>query len=982
MLIKLFNGLFRQPKKLAEEEKNANLDKATKLMESGDLHAAVAAYKEHLKLDPDNVGVLNNLGVCLVDIGNEAEANAVFELAYSMDDSYIPGIVNHARMHVEQGRGIEALPFLRQAKVCDPDFTHVDAVYASFCLRNGDVLKARHFQKRAWLANFDKMRYANCHLFYAAYDDIDEAALAAEHRFWAETVRPIDVVESKIKEDEENEHQKLNLDSSRKIRIGYWSPDFRNHSVRYFFRPLLEGHDQSRFDIYLYHDGPMKDVQTEAIEKAGTYFHDVYKLSDADLYELVRSHQLDVLVELAGQSSYNRITLLQQRFATVQMTGLGYPPTVGLSSIDAKVLDRHVLTPESSRYYAEFPLALPSSFWCFDPMEAVPEIINPPVVKNGYVTFGCVGNLAKLNERMLRCWKAIFERVPNCRFLVRSIAFNDSMAEDAVREQLIAAGISIDIVDLCKPRGGMAYFESYGEVDIILDTFPFNGGTTTCSATYMGVPVVSLVGSSLISRMGLSILTNLGIPELAVANEDEYIECAVKVANDHVFLKKFRLEARSLFKQSSLGNGKLFAQEFEQACVALLEQKKSGALAYESTIPILSADELVRRAYATLSQNQPEALQRILNYCLKHYPKSGGVHLLVAQLLVNKGQGLDGAIAHLTERLEEFTPEEQGGALINIARWRLLQKQYGVATTVVDSLMKMNLDDTFDRMQVRLYHACCVAQGQVVATSPAVRCPGSPNGRMHVLIPCDDQRRFDAMREQIQACCLCPDGWMVSYERCGESNRISAYTAVLGAEIIDVLIVIQKALEIHNVNFFAETINALCDHDMISIAGAKRWQRLDWRADDFSHKVGGYLVHSAEQADFHEIQWLGTESGAVVGNLAILDGRLLALRTARLQGIAFDEELLGAELLLEEEWTHTAFTSGLRLAAHRNLGVLVPPPASLDTRARTPGLLRTLEKYGFDPLTITSDDFMLLTAPVASARDGIEVVHAFLEIAI
>jgi predicted O-linked N-acetylglucosamine transferase (SPINDLY family) len=934
-------------------------------MRTGDIHGAIIAFRSYLKSDPYNVIALNDLGACLADTGNVQEASGVFELAYSLDDTFIPAVVNHAKLLNDRKKSVESLPFLQQAKISAPDFSHVDAVFAGLCINMGEADKARHFQLRAWLANFDNLRLANCHLFYGIYGEINEAQLAAEHRFWAETIQPISPKSDVL--------QPIAKKCSNKIRIGYWSPDFRNHSVRYFFRPLLENHNSTQFEIFLYHDFPKSDAQTESLKSACDQFYDVYNLSDLDLHNLVLSHQLDIVVELAGHTSHNRINLMQQRFATVQLTALGYPPTTGLNSVDAKLLDRHVVTKNSSKYYAESPMILPSSFWCFDPMEEVAIASDPPMIQNGYITFGCVGNIAKITARIMQCWKVILTKVPNSRFLIRSINFEDQAATDAMQRRLIDTGIDYSRVDLLKPEAGAEFFRSYNEIDIILDTFPFNGGTTTCFATYMGVPVVSLSGDSLISRMGLSILTNLGVPDLVTKDATEYVECAVRLSSNREFLRLFRGSARERFQQTSLGNGKLFAHEFETACKSLLQEKKTDLLQFQHDIAILPANEIVRRAYAVLRTGQTEAAHRILNHCLNHYPNSGSAHLLAVQLWSSE-QKFEKAITYLADRLQEFTATEQISALIVIVRLNLLLARRDRAVQMVERLDAMHLDDRFDKMQLKMYHACLVNYAKFTRDEiPVASCR-----QVHVLIPSDSESEFDAMCMQISATCKRPDGWVVRYERCDEPSRIVAYEAAMFDERTDVLVIVQKSVAIHNSRFFIEVANALTTCDIVGIAGATRWSRLAWRTDDFSKKTAGFMVESEEKAGYVEVQWLGISSEKVTQGMAVLDGNLLAIDPKRLHKVSFDAEMLGADLLLEEDWTHSAFLVGMRLAVHRNLGILINQKVELDTRYRSAGRMRCAEKLGFDPFAVITEDDMLVSAPVTDPAVGVQVCNFLL----
>ena len=371
------------PRKSRASTREELLREAADKRRQGDLQGTIKALRRYLELEPYDVAILNDLGSCLVDTGDLQQAGTVFELAYSLDDTFLAGMVNRAKLLADQSRSAEAMPYLVRAKISQARSLFADTIYASICMGRGETRKALAFQLRAWMSEFDSLRHANGYLFWAGYDDIPEETIAAEHRFWAQTLRPLALEATALAKAE------LPPVPPRgdRVRVGYWSPDFRSHSVRYFARPLIEGHDRTRFELIAIHDFPGKDVHTEAVRAAVDHFYDVHEMPDAELSELMRSLDLDVLVELAGHTSYNRLHLLQARLARIQITALGYPPTTGLRTIDAKLLDSAVATERASSFYAERPLVLPTSFWCFDPCEEIPIAADPPLVRNGYVTF-------------------------------------------------------------------------------------------------------------------------------------------------------------------------------------------------------------------------------------------------------------------------------------------------------------------------------------------------------------------------------------------------------------------------------------------------------------------------------------------------------------------------------------------------------------------------------------------------------------------
>lgn len=941
--------------------------------------SAIPILRKHLERFPDDILALNNLGCCLADIGDTAGASRLFELAFSLDDSYQPVVINHAKHLGENYKSKEAMPFLHQARIIDPEFSHVDAVFAGQSLNLGKPLLATRHTLRAWLSSFDNLRFANCHLFYCSYADISEARLAAEHRFWGETLRPIAPQKNDIIAPTLSAYS-LPAKQEGKLRIGYWSPDLRNHSVRYFFRPLLENHDKEKFEVICYHDYPTADTQTEQIKACSDHFFPVSELPDQHLQQLILSHELDILVELAGQSSANRLNLLQERLATLQITGLGYPPTTGLASIDAKILDSHIADQDSPRYYTESPLILPSSFWCFDPKEETHINPEPPAVRNGFITFACVGNVAKINQPVLACWAKILQRVPDSRLLIRSISFNDPAAQDYIADTLKAAGIPLDRVDMHKPAGGKDFFDSYNAVDIILDTFPFNGGTTTCFATYMGVPVVSWAGKSLISRMGKSILTNLDMADWVVSNADDYVERAVAAASDIGFLAQFRSDTRTRLSKTALGNGALFAREFEAACAQRLVEKQQGLSQEPHRVEALPAIELVQRAYAVLRTGQTDAAKRIIDHCLKEYPNCGSAHILRTQDLTEKGQFIEAA-RYLSERISNFSSDDKVAVLINIARNYLQAGQPAEVRLAVEEAKQLASDDPYDRLQLQMLDAWLQVQAQTEPVTTHTTESIQPR-HVDVRIICDDDSWFAAMRSHIETVCQLPAGLQLSIHQASEKRKHRLYATLVEQSDADVFVWIHKNITINNPDFFVDILNALENCDVLGFAGAREWNRMDWRLSAPENKLACFLAPSGEKIDTFEVQKMGTNRAMLVGGLSILDGSMIAMhRTVldRLGKDAFDSLLDEGAALMEEDFSHQAHRAGMRLAVHQALGISMDWRIALANQHLGEARWHLAQRQEFDPFLPEKDDRTVISVPVNSAAEGLAVQRIFLE---
>ena len=967
----IFQGLFHKSSFVKKQEEILlRLENASKARE---WQRAIKILQEFLLLDPKNISALVQLGNYLMEVGELQEAYAKFQLAHRLDDSSMVVNVNYARCLLDAKQTQPALECLTRAKVVIPDYPYINSIYSTLQFQLGDPVAARHFSLQAWLAMFENGRSPDLYLWQSAYVDQSEATLAAEHHFWAHTLPPLSEGIRKILGDRD---VSVTRQSSEKIRIGYWSPDFRDHSVRYFFRPLLDGHDRERVEIFLYHDISTVDMQTDEMKKQADHFFKVDKNTDEELVELMVSHKLDVLVELAGHTSNNRLWLLQGRIATVQITGLGYPPTTGLSSMDAKLLDPFISVPLNERFYSEQAAILPQSFWCFDPRTDEYQPVAPPVIKVGNITFGCVGNIAKINNKVLGCWAEILRRVPRSRLLLRSVSFSDAMAVEAFSSKLAMAGIPKSRVELVGPVVGAGFFGTYDDIDIILDTHPFNGGTTTCFAVYMGVPVISMKGDSLISRMGASVLSNVGHPELVVDSLDQYVRKAISLSQDIEFLKKFRLNARKAMAQGSLGDGRKFAFEFENLCLHLLNRKAAGEIEATSQIEVLPPEELTRRASIVLNYGQIHAAKRIIKYCLENYPNFAGAHILLTDEMTRNGEFVD-AVNYLTDRMGIFSINDRPAAYINIIRFQILAGQLDQARGTLTALLSCCIDDPLEREQALLYEA--LLENENVGAVP--KCPEiiPTTGRSILcVIPCDDLNLFALRAAQLTE--IAREGYQghVSIERCSEAGRLAGYEAALQNTKADIVVLLQKNLSVHHQDFFFKIALALDSQDVLGFSGATRWKRLDWRLEDYAERATAFVSTSQEKTDCFEIYFAGQGRNLLVDGMAILEGGMLAVNAKKVCSIPFDSTLLNAGSLLEEYWSYRAGMAGLKLAVHRGLGIYVDCDIPIDGKDLMDARVAIVRRMNFDVFSVERSDGYLITAPCQAMDQAFKGIDRFL----
>jgi predicted O-linked N-acetylglucosamine transferase (SPINDLY family) len=296
----------------------------------------------------------------------------------------------------------------------------------------------------------------------------------------------------------------------------------------------------------------------------------VTALGDREFAQLVFDDRIDILVDLGGHTGSSRLEAFGYKPAPVQVTWLGYPDTTGLPEVDYRFTDILADPPGAEAFHTEQLVRLPACFLCYAPRHPCPAPSPPPALTTGRVTFGSFNNLAKLSPQTLRAWAAILQSVPTAHLFIKGKALRDPLSHEQFRQKLIAHGIDITRTELQGwTTSSEDHMELYGHVDIALDTFPYNGTTTTCEALWMGVPVVTLTGETHAGRVGTSLLSAVGLNELVAGTETAYIELATRLAGDPQQLAHRRADLRDRMASSPLCDGPRFAREVEDAYRAM-----------------------------------------------------------------------------------------------------------------------------------------------------------------------------------------------------------------------------------------------------------------------------------------------------------------------------------------------------------------------------------------------------------------------------
>ncbi len=398
----------------------------------------------------------------------------------------------------------------------------------------------------------------------------------------------------------------------RRLRVGYVSPDFRGHVVSYFMEPVLANHDRGRFEIFCYHTHAEKDGVTARLRGHVEHWLDCEELTADELAERIRADRIDILVDLAGHTAGNPMMVFAMKPAPVQVTWLGYPDTTGLGAVDYRLTDTQADPPgESDGLSIERLVRLPASYYCYRPPARVPDVTALPAAATEAVTFGCFNNFHKISGAFLDAVARVLHAVPGSHFLLKGRPLSVPEVAQTVRERFERTGIGAERIEL---RGWEAGFKDhlaiYSAVDIALDSFPYNGGTTTCEALWMGVPVVTVAGDRHVSRMGASLLSAVGLDELIARDIDGLVAICVRLASDAGRLAELRRTLRDRMRRSPLMNEPAFARALERS---YLEMWESAVSRYAETpdaagdTPVPALLESARRSRDAGDLTQTEA---------------------------------------------------------------------------------------------------------------------------------------------------------------------------------------------------------------------------------------------------------------------------------------------------------------------------------------------------------------------------------------
>jgi protein O-GlcNAc transferase len=552
--------------------------------------AAITAYRQAIALKPDHAEFHNNLGSALHDRGDLPEAIDTYQRAISLRPGYTDALCNlgaalkadhrldaaiaayrqaiavqpdQAEAHYGLGAVLyakgeidNAIAVLRRAIELRPDYAEAHNNLGNALKDQGKIEVAVNAYRQAVNANGENAAI-HSNLIYALHYDpgADASIIAAEKARWDQQhARPL----QKLIQPHSN-----NRDPDRRLRIGYVSSDFYEHACAHFLLPLLQGHDPRNVELFCYADVHRPDAITQRMRQHSAHWHNTVGLSDEQVAGQVRRDEIDILIDAKLHTADNRLLIFARKPAPVSVSWLGCPGSSGLSAIDWYFGDPCLNPTDQDEPVDPGQLFRLPYYWCYDPLAGrdIP-VSNLPARGSGRITFGSLNNFCKVNEDVLELWAEVLRRVEPSRLLLLA---KPGSHRQWTADRFSRLGVNPARIEFADPRPRTDYLKLYHQIDLCLDTFPYNGHTTGLDSLWMGVPVITLAGQSAVSRVGCTHLSGLGLAELIAQTEGQFVNLAAALAQDLPRLEQLRSALRRRMKQSPLMDAAGFARNVESA---------------------------------------------------------------------------------------------------------------------------------------------------------------------------------------------------------------------------------------------------------------------------------------------------------------------------------------------------------------------------------------------------------------------------------
>lgn len=555
---------YRQALKIQPDYAEVHSNLGVALRDLGQLDSAVASFQTALKIHPNDAQTYSNLGLAWHDLGKFDEAMVSYRHALSIDPDYAEALNNLGLTQNAIGQHLDAAISCRQAIKIQPDFVEAYNSLGNSLSNIGNVQEALTSYRNAIQIKPDYFDAHSNLLMAVHYTHLNSPDYLAEaRRFGISAAKKVTARYTTWQ----------CVPAPQRLRVGFVSADFHNHPVGYFLESLLTQLDPSSIELIAYTNNPISDELTARIKPFCTAWKPIFGLNDEAAARLIHADGVHVLIDLSGHTAKNRLPVFALKPAPIQVSWLGYFASTGVAEMDYVLADETGV-PESHRtHFSESIWHLPHTRLCFTPPNTDLPVAPLPSLSTGRVTFGCFQNLAKVNDEVLAMWGPIFAALPNARLRLTAKQLNDPSVTAQLKQRLQQHGIADTRVTLHSSVSRLDYLAAHAQIDILLDTFPYPGGTTTCEALWMGVPTLTMAGDTLLSRQGASLLTAAGLTDWIATSEDGYVAKAIQFTRDLPKLAALRAGLREQVRTSPLFNAPLFAKHFEDALWGMWENK-------------------------------------------------------------------------------------------------------------------------------------------------------------------------------------------------------------------------------------------------------------------------------------------------------------------------------------------------------------------------------------------------------------------------
>ncbi|OIQ97451.1 photosystem I assembly protein Ycf3 [mine drainage metagenome] len=523
--------------------------------DQGRLSESELSCRNAIKVKPDYAEAYSNLGLALDGMGRLQEAVSAFEKALEYDPENAAMLSNFSVTLNTLSQLTRAEAYLKKALELAPEFVNAHVNLCVNYLAQGRIHDAEAICLKALKIQPDNAEAQNNLLFLMNYSD----SYSANDCFEAASQYGLMVAEKA-----DASFSSWRCESQPKLlRIGLVSGDLRQHAVSYFLENLVKHIEPSSLELIAYSTNARQDEVTARLKPYFSGWTSLVGISDKAAAQFIHNDGVHLLLDLSGHSAGNRLPIFAWKPAPVQVSWLGYFATTGVKAIDYFIADEVGVPKCNKSQFVERIKYLPDTRLCFTAPDAEVVVSALPALANGYVTFGCFQNMAKVGDDVLDLWAEVMRGVPHSKLRWQCKSFRDASVAEGLKKRLLKRGIQPDRIILLGSTLREAYFYAHAEVDMMLDTFPFTGGTTTCEALWMGVPTLTLAGSTLIARQGASLMSAAGLADWVAESKDEYVKKALFFAGDLSKLVYLRAGLRQQVLTSPLFDASRFARNME-----------------------------------------------------------------------------------------------------------------------------------------------------------------------------------------------------------------------------------------------------------------------------------------------------------------------------------------------------------------------------------------------------------------------------------